>query len=125
MNVELFFIVTQFSFLFAQHKVMRNIHSSKLQSCAELFLFLRFVVRRDGHFCAEHKLSTRIDGRDDIVFSLFHLRILAPKDNYRIHLPLKVFELELFAVLEQRLSRKPFFEKVDHTRSSLIVRDVE
>jgi len=104
---------------------MRNIDASKLQSCAELFLFFWFLVSRDGNFCADQKLSTRIDCRHDIVFSLFHLRILAPKDYYRICLPFKVFELELFAVLEQRLSRKPLFEKVDHTRSSLIVRDVD
>jgi len=82
-------------------------------------------VSRYGHFCANHKLSTRIDGRDDIVYSLFHFGFLAPKDNFSIHLPLKVFELEHFAVLEQRLSRKPFLEKDDHTRSSLIVMDVD
>ena len=82
-------------------------------------------MSRYGHFCADHKLPTRIDGRDDIVYSLFHLGFLAPEDNFSIHLPLKVFDLEHFAVLEQRLSRKPFLEKANHTHSSLIVMDVE
>jgi len=126
-NVELFFflICIRISSLFAQHEVMRNIHFSKLQSCAELVLFIPFLESRDGHFCAEHKLFTLIDGPDDDVLSIFQIGILSPKEYYITHLPLKVCELELFAVLLQRLSRKPFFEKVDHIRSFLIVVDLE
>ena len=82
-------------------------------------------MSRNGHFCADHKMSTRIDGRDDVVYSLFYLRFLAPKDYNSIHLPLKVFDLEHFVVVEQMLSRKPFLEKGDHTHSSLIVMDVD
>ena len=79
MNVELILIAIGYSALFAQHKVMRNIHVSKLQSFAEfLLLFLLLLVSRDGHFCAEHKLSTRKPGRSDIASSLIHL-VLAPK----------------------------------------------
>ena len=82
-------------------------------------------MSRNGHLCADHKLSTRIDGRFDIIHSLFYLGFLTPKDNFSIHLPLKVFDLELFVVLEQRLSRKPFLENGDHIHSSFIVIDVD
>ena len=79
-------------------------------------------MSRNCHFCADHKLSTRIDGHDDVVFSLLlYLEFLAQKDQLSVHLPLKVVDQEQFADLEQRLCRKPFLEKDDHTRSSSIV----